>query len=180
MTPSMRTTGGVVSQGRSRKWLVRTDLFGVVLRRCGCCTLVLHSGGLTLKCQLVQAHSSGGGRPVVLLAALTIAEHGDWSPSGPWLPRLPKTVSLIGDSRNGTAPVVKSTAFVSEPKDAPGVGELDAHQIYVIVAFLGHVADALGQLVIPALAWWDHPDSVNRGVALLSGPWTAVMWIVYP
>jgi hypothetical protein len=42
LAPSMRTTGRVVIHGRSRKCLVRIGLPKVVLRRGGCCTLVLH------------------------------------------------------------------------------------------------------------------------------------------
>jgi len=42
MSSSMRTTGTVVSHGRSRKCLARMGPPEVVLRRGGCCTLVLH------------------------------------------------------------------------------------------------------------------------------------------
>src|SRR5215813_10136326 len=48
---SMRTTGGVVGQGRSHKWLARTDLPGVAPQRCSCGTLLLYSNDLTLKRQ---------------------------------------------------------------------------------------------------------------------------------
>jgi hypothetical protein len=75
---------------------------------------------------------------------------------------------------------VKSTTLVSEPPNAVGISELDANEVYVVVAFLGHVADSPGQLLIPALARGNYPDPVNRSVTLLSSPWTAIMWIVHP
>jgi len=60
-TPSMRTTGGQVVRGRSGKSNGRIGLDGYGRRRSGCCTLVLHLGGLSLRCQQVQTHGSGGG-----------------------------------------------------------------------------------------------------------------------
>ena len=49
LNPSMRTPGGVVRDGRSRKCPGRTDPPETATRRCGCCTLVLHVSGLGAK-----------------------------------------------------------------------------------------------------------------------------------
>jgi hypothetical protein len=52
----MRATGGWADRGCSSKWDARFGLDGYRRSRCGCRTLVLHSGGLMLKCQPTQAH----------------------------------------------------------------------------------------------------------------------------
>jgi hypothetical protein len=49
--PSMRTIGTVVRYGRSGKCPRRVDPSRAASRQPGCCTLVLHQAGLTLKRQ---------------------------------------------------------------------------------------------------------------------------------
>jgi hypothetical protein len=75
---------------------------------------------------------------------------------------------------------VEGSTFVPPPWAAIGVPELDADQIYPIIALLRHPADARWQLTVPGLARRDHQDSVYRGVTLLGGPWAAVTRIVHP
>ena len=53
VNPSMRTTGGRDAHVRSGMWDVCIGLDRGSYGRHGCCTLLLHAHGLTLKCQLV-------------------------------------------------------------------------------------------------------------------------------
>jgi hypothetical protein len=83
MILSVRTIGGEAVGGRSGKSDGHTGLDGYGRRRSGCCTLVLHPGGLSLKCQQVQTHGSAGGKCTWPLAARVAEQQDAWSTSGP-------------------------------------------------------------------------------------------------
>ncbi len=115
--PSMRTTGGLVTRGRSGMSDVRIGLDGYGCRRRGCCTLVLHPGTLTLKCQHAQTHGSGSGRPLIALAGLTPRQGGVSStsgpqPDGPLLPSTPVVAAIGGSGSHVTSVSVRAEPAV--------------------------------------------------------------------